>query len=115
VIRHKVPVEGRSGRAVARELGISRNIVRKYLAVAGPRRVEHKPRPRPVLERARARLEELLSTWRTTPKQRVTGVRLHQQLVEEGFRVSVHAGAAVRAGVPPAAGGGVRAAGTPAW
>ena len=38
VIRHKVLVEGRSQRAVGRELGISRVTVRKYLtqAVAVP-------------------------------------------------------------------------------
>jgi transposase len=29
VIRHKVLVEGQSGRAVARQLGVSRNTVRK--------------------------------------------------------------------------------------
>lgn len=89
VIRHKVLIEGRSERAVARELGISRNTVRKYLEVAEPRRVESRPRARPVLEGVSARLEALLATWRTTPKQRVTGARLHQQLVEEGHGVGV--------------------------
>ena len=89
VIRHKVLVEGCSERSVARELRISRNTVRKYLTVAEPRRVEEKPRARPVFEQVARRLEELLSTWRTTAKQRVTGTRLHQQLVEEGYRVGV--------------------------
>src|SRR5690606_15606778 len=65
------------------------NTVRKYLEVAEPRRVESKPRARPVLDRVMARLDELLSTWRSTPKQRVTGSRLHQQLVEEGHQVGV--------------------------
>jgi transposase len=89
VIRHKVLVEGRSQREVARELGLSRNTVAKYLEQAEPRRVESQPRARPVLERVSARLTELLTSWRTTRKQRLTGARLHQQLVEEGYEVGV--------------------------
>jgi transposase len=91
VIRHKVLVEGQSVRSVARQLGVSRNTVRKYLGVSAPVRVEHQPRPRPVLERVRSRIEALLEEWRprTTAKQRVTGSRLHRQLVEEGFQVGV--------------------------
>jgi response regulator of citrate/malate metabolism len=48
VIRHKVLVEGRTQRAVARELGISRVTVRKYLVQAAPARQETRPRGRPV-------------------------------------------------------------------
>jgi DNA-binding transcriptional regulator LsrR (DeoR family) len=48
VIRHKVLVEGRTQRQVARELGISRVTVRKYLEQAQPVRHESAPRPRPV-------------------------------------------------------------------
>ena len=36
VVRHKVLVEGRTQRAVARELGFSRTTVRKYLDQAVP-------------------------------------------------------------------------------
>jgi DNA-binding transcriptional regulator LsrR (DeoR family) len=43
VIRHKVLIEGRSRRSVAREMGVSRNTVRKYLRVSAPRRVEREP------------------------------------------------------------------------
>lgn len=89
VIRHKVLVDGQSERSVARELGVSRNTVRKYLTQAAPRRVEREPRPKPVLERVKTRLEDLLLSWRTTRKQRVTGSRLHCQLVEEGHAVGV--------------------------
>lgn len=89
VIRHKVLVEGQSERSVARELGVSRNTVSKYLVEAAPRRVELEPRAKPVLERVKVRLEELLLSWRTTRKQRVTGTRLHRQLVEEGHVVGV--------------------------
>jgi hypothetical protein len=36
VIRHKVLVEGQSARSLARQLGVSRNTVRKYLGVSAP-------------------------------------------------------------------------------
>ena len=42
VIRHQVLVEGRSQRSVAREHGVSRNTVRKYMDQSAPRRVEGK-------------------------------------------------------------------------
>lgn len=91
VIRHKVLVEGQSRRAVARQLGVSRNTVRKYLTVSAPVRHEGRARARPVLAAVTARMEALLEQWslRSTAKQRVTGSRLHQELVEEGFRVGV--------------------------
>ena len=38
VIRHKVLIEGRSRRSVAREMGLSRNTVRRYLRESAPRR-----------------------------------------------------------------------------
>jgi transposase len=46
-------------------------------------------RVRPVWEGVRERLEELLAEWepRTTPKQRLTGVRVLRALHEEGYRV----------------------------
>ena len=51
VVRHKVLVEGRSQRQVARELGLSRVTVRKYVEQAIPTRQEAGPRARPVWER----------------------------------------------------------------
>ena len=91
VIRDKVMREGDSQRRVARELGISRNTVKKYMEVSEPRRVVRQPRRKPVLEQVERRLEELVSEWsqRTTRKQRLTGTRLHRQLVEEGYAVGV--------------------------
>ena len=91
VIRHKVLVEGKSIRAVARELGISRNTVRKYLRVSEPVRRETEPRPRPVLARVAPRIDQLLEEWtpRTTRKQRITGSRVQRQLVEEGYEVGI--------------------------
>lgn len=89
VIRHKVLVEGRTQRSVARELGVSRNTVAKYLTQSEPKRVETAPRPRRVTEQIAPRLEELLEAWsrRTTKKQRLTGTLLHRQLISEGFTV----------------------------
>ena len=91
IIRHKVLIEGRSQRSVALELGVSRNTVRKYQELSEPRRVESAPRRCMVRERVAPRLAELLEDWskRTTRKQRLTGTRLHRQLVEEGLEVGI--------------------------
>jgi len=91
VIRHKVLVEGQSIRRVARELGVSRQVVRKYLKVAQAGRKEEVPRLRPVSQRIEKRIEELMEEWgpRSTAKQRITGTRIHRQLVEEGYRAGV--------------------------
>ena len=91
VIRHKVLIEGRRVRAVARELGVSRNTVRKYLEVSEVARHEQGPRPKPVQEKIGGRIERIFEEWRgrTTGKQRITGVRLHRQLVEEGCTVGL--------------------------
>lgn len=90
VIRHKVFVEGRSIRSTAKEVGVSRNTVRKYLTETEPRRKES-PRAKPVLDSVAPRIDSLLVEWslRTTQKQRITGSRVHQQLVEEGFKVGI--------------------------
>lgn len=89
VIRHKVLVEGRSQRAVARELGISRLTVKKYLQEAVPVRRETGPRARPVWAKVGPRLEALLSAskdW-TGGKQQLTATRLHELLIAEGHQV----------------------------
>ena len=58
VVRHKVLVEGRSQRPVARELGLARVTVRKYLDEAAPgRKVAAAPRPRPVWDAVASRLQ----------------------------------------------------------
>jgi transposase len=91
VIRHKVLVEGRSARQVAKELGISRRTVRKYLTEAVPIRTETQPRLRPVWDAVRMRVEQVLAEsaqW-TGGKQRLTATRLHELLVAEGHRVGV--------------------------
>lgn len=85
VVRHKVLVEGRGVRSVAREMGISRNTVRRYLAVAEPVRVEKGPRGRPVSEKVVPRMAES-PRW-TGGKQRLTATRLHEMLLTEGYEV----------------------------
>jgi transposase len=92
VIRHKVLLEGKSVRSVAKEMGVSRNTVAKYLKDPEPtRRVVHKQKRAPVMEMVAPRIEEILLEWseRTTPKQRITGTRVHRQLLEEGYEVGI--------------------------
>lgn len=92
-LRHMVLREGASIRRVARELGLSRNTVRKYLTESAPLRRGYRPRARPVWERAQPRLEELLAEWepRTAAEQRLTGVRRRRALREEGYQVGLTA------------------------
>ena len=83
--------EGRSQRAVARELGLARVTVRKYLDHAAPARVEATPRPRPVWDAVAGRVQALLTEsgqW-TGGKQRLTATRLHALVVAEGHVVGV--------------------------
>jgi transposase len=89
VIRHQVLVEGRSQRRVAREFGISRVTVRKYVEGAEPVRREVGPRARPVWEKVGPRIEALLEEskhW-TGGKQQLTATRLHELLIGEGHQV----------------------------
>lgn len=90
VIRHKVRVEGLSIRRVAREVGISRKTVRRYLQEETPIGVRRAtPRSKPVLEAVGPRLEALLSDsarW-TGGKQRLTAARLHELVRAEGLEV----------------------------
>lgn len=87
VVRHKVLVEQQSVRSVSSEMGISRKTIRKYLRDPVPRRVEPKPRRRPVAEVVEGRIAEIVAAWssRTTRKQRLTGTRLQRELRAEGL------------------------------
>ena len=91
VIRHKVLVESKSIRSVAKELGISRNTVTRYLDQSEPVRKETAPRPRPVMGKVGPPINEILEEWshRVTPKQRITGMRVLRQLREDGFEVGI--------------------------
>ena len=93
VVRHKVKVEGLSAREVARQFGISRNTVRRYVegaAVPG-RRQERPGGPQARLDVLRQRLGALLEEsprW-TGGKQRLTATQLHRMVVGEGHEVGV--------------------------
>jgi transposase len=91
VIRHKVLVEGKSIRSVAREMGVSRNTVTRYLGASEPVRVEGAPREKPVMDKVAPRIDEILEEWkhRVTPKQRITGSRILRQLHEDHYQVGI--------------------------
>ena len=92
VIRHKHFVEGVPIRRIAREMGVSRNTVRKYVLGDGePERRESGSRVSPVRDGAVSRIEAILEAWsgRTTEKQRITASRVHRQLVEDGYGVGI--------------------------
>src|SRR5215831_11845350 len=59
IVRHKVLVQGVSVQHVARELGLSRTTVYKYLEGSTPGRVETTPRRHPVLEAVSPRIDTL--------------------------------------------------------
>lgn len=91
VVRHKVLVEGRTQRSVARDMGISRVTVRKYLDQAAPGRQETGPRARPVWDQVGPRIEAVLAAskgW-TAGQQQLTATRLHELLIQEGQQVGV--------------------------
>ncbi len=91
VIRHKVLVEGQSSRSVSRQLGISRNTVRKYLEQSEPLRKQSEPRVRPVLSTVAPEIDQILDDWkrRTTPKQRITGTLVHEELLARGYQAGI--------------------------
>lgn len=88
LIRRKVLIEGRSRRAVAKELGHSRKTVDKALATAVPAGYRlSKPRAQPVLEPVKGIIDAWLEEDRQRPrKQRHTAERIYERLRDEhGF------------------------------
>jgi transposase len=90
VVRHRHLVEGVPIRRLAREMGISRNTIKRYLRGAPPG--VGKPRGivgAPVRDAVKARTEAILDDakrW-TGGKQRLTAARLHELLRGEGHQV----------------------------
>src|SRR5262245_57100192 len=92
VVRHKVLVEGVPERQVARELGIARNTVRRYVSseVEVGKRASVR-RKTPVRERVWPSAEKILQEsprW-LGGKQRLTAARLHALLVEAGHKIGL--------------------------
>jgi transposase len=90
VVRHKVLVEGQSVRRVAREMGLSRNTVKRYVEEDIEVGVRKEPnRSRPVFEKVGPRIAALLEeskSW-TSKKQKLTAARLLEILRGEGHEV----------------------------
>lgn len=89
VVRHKHFAEGQSVRQIARDMGLNRRTVRKYLRESEPRREESSVRRQPVISVVGPRIEALLDEWipRLVGKHRLTSPRVHRELIEEGFSV----------------------------
>ena len=89
VVRHQSVVENRSVRWIARQMGINRRTVKKYLEETEPGRKESAPRPHPAKEAAGPRIDALMKEWapRLGGKHRLTSARLHRELVGEGLKI----------------------------
>jgi transposase len=89
VIRRKHYAEGCSVRQIARDMGLNRRTVQKYLRVSEPQRDETVVRQQPVMTVVGPRIEALMEEWkpRLGGKHRLTSPRMHRQLIEEGFCV----------------------------
>lgn len=91
VIRHKYYQEGLSQRQISRDIGCSRNTVKKYLGQAEPAYKRKKRRAAPIWEIAKSKILQILEEWegKTTEKQRVTGSLLYDELRSKNIKVGV--------------------------
>jgi len=93
VIRHKVLTEGVPIREVVRELGLSRNTIRRYArakSIPIEKPVAPSPRPAPARDEVREAAETIWKSRRafTAGKQRLTATRLWELLREAGHNAS---------------------------
>ena len=86
-IRRAYFIQDKSVRQIARELGHSRETVRKAIESAEPTAyTPKKPRPSPVLGPYKARIDELLAESERLPrKQRFTGRKICELIRDEGY------------------------------
>lgn len=89
VVRYKHYREGRSVRQIAREMGLNRRTVSKYLEESSPCRREEGERPHPVMGEVGPRIDRLLEEWkdRLAGKHRLSAARVHRELLLEGYEV----------------------------
>jgi len=89
-IRRAYFIEGKSQRQIARELGCSRDTVKKAICSAEPARYTlARPRPAPVLGPYKARIDALLAENEHLPrKQRYTGHMIYKDIHSKGYRGS---------------------------
>lgn len=89
-IRRAYHVEGKSIRDIARAFRCSRDTVRKAITSAGPATYTMAaPRPSPMLDPFKARIDELLAESERLPrKQRYTAKRIFDVIREEGYEGS---------------------------
>jgi transposase len=81
-IRWKYHREGLSQREIARQIGCSRNTVRKYINQPEPEYRRKKKHSSPVKDEAEKLVETVITEWKgkETKKQRITGDKLHEEL-----------------------------------
>ena len=86
-IRHAFYNEDKGIREIARDLGVSRQSVRKAIAsLTPPRYTQSRPRPAPKLDAFRERILALLDEQAAQPrKQRYTTGKIYQLLATEGY------------------------------
>jgi len=86
-IRQAYYIEKKSQREIAREMGYSRNTVKKALEQEEPFKYRRQqPAPAPVLGPYKARLKELVAANRELPrKQRYTAHKMYEIIREEGY------------------------------
>ncbi|MER2559974.1 MAG: IS21 family transposase [Myxococcaceae bacterium] len=86
-IRHAVLVQGRSIRAVAREFGVGRRTIDRYIKGAEVGRRTTPPRPSPRRETTAAALTTLIAETKAAKKQQLTARRAHELLRSRGVDV----------------------------
>ena len=89
VVRHQRFVEKRSVRWIARQMGLDRRTVKKYLEESAPERKHPISRAHPLMSVAGPRIDALLEEWepRLGGKHRLTSVRIHRELDGEGMKI----------------------------